>query len=340
MADKTGISWADATWNPVAGCQHVSDGCENCYAAREASGRLRHLPAYAGLATGGRFTGEVRLLPERLDKPYRWRKPRLIFVTSTSDLFHKGVPDQYIARVFAAMHDADWHIFQVLTKRPGRMRSLLSSDRFRDLLARELSASRGPDYRYTSDQPRWPLPNVWLGVSVENQHWASVRIPVLLDTPAVVRWVSAEPLLGPVSLHRWLRHGIPTRWITSQYPAEMAHFERAPGTPALDWVVAGGESGPRARPAHPQWFRDLRDQCGYAGAAFHFKQWGEFRPYTYGVLARQLRSVALDGTAYEPGDAASAGQRDLAAMYRVGKHFAGRDLDGQTWDEYPQVAAA
>jgi len=303
MADKTHIEWTEATWNPLAGCTAVSPGCDRCYAARDASGRLVHLPLYAGLAKAGVFTGEVRLAPERLDQPLRWRKPRRIFVNSMSDLFHEKVPDEYIARVFATMAAAEQHTFQVLTKRHGRMRALLSSEQFQGAV----QGLRLDLVGLTLPWAKWPLPNVWLGVSAEDQHWADIRIPVLLDTPAAVRWISAEPLLGPIEL-QWCAgiNAIEQDWIAGGTGA--AH-------PFLDWVVVGGESGPGARPIHPDWAGDLRDQCTGAGVPFLFKQWGEW------CHQDQLAP-------------------DVWARIRVGKKAAGRLLDRRTWDEYPTTEAA
>jgi protein gp37 len=219
MSDNSTIEWTDATWNPVTGCTKVSPGCDHCYAETFAE-RWR--------GTKGHYFErgfDVQLRPDKLAQPLRWKRPRRIFVNSMSDLFHDAVPDEYIARVFGIMDEAPQHTFQVLTKRHARMRSLLS---------------------------RWRvLPNVWLGVSAENQQWADIRIPALLDTPAAVRFVSAEPLLGPIQLRREWRHG-----------------------PSIDWLIVGGESGPGARPTRPEWVRSLRDQCPDFGAAFHFKQWG------------------------------------------------------------------
>ena len=259
MSDKTKIEWTDATWNPVTGCTKVSEGCDHCYAETIAH-RFAGTAAYPN-------GFDVTLRPERLDQPLRWQRPRRIFVNSMSDLFHKDVPDEYIARVFAVMALAPHHTFQVLTKRPGRMRSLLNSQAFRQALDEEL-------WGYGVAETAWPLPNVWLGTSVENQKWADVRIPQLLATPAAVRFLSCEPLLGPVDLFAW-------------------NIDRGA---RVDWVIVGGESGPHARPMHPDWARHLRDDCLTAGIAFHFKQWGGVRPKANG-----------------------------------------RELDGRTWDEYPEA---
>lgn len=250
------IDWTENGWPVVSGCEKVSPGCDRCYAA----------------AIAHRFNGtsvwpngfDVTLWPSRLSAPMHWRRPRLVFVCPTGDLFHHGVPAEFIAQVFAVMQSCKAHTFQVLTKRHARMRSLLSSDEFWtyvETFGREVSAS-GPQRRsqYPADFGRahQGLPNVLLGVSAENQKFADIRIPVLLQTPGFLRWVSAEPLLGAVDLSGYLR-----------------------GPRALDWVVAGGESGPGARPMQLAWARALAVQCEQAGAAYFFKQTGS-------ALAREL----------------------------------------------------
>jgi protein gp37 len=355
VSDSSSIEWTDATWPVVAGCDHTSPGCDNCYAARLTGGRLKHLPAYAGLAERGRFNGQIRILEDRLTWPLRWRKPRKIFVSDMADLFHDKVSVSFIADVFAVMALTPQHTYQVLTKRHGRMRSLLNTPEFwyqvghqaRHLgYTYESGANHLGDGRNIYDTAVWTtlryLPNVWLGCSVEDQKWADIRIPALLETPASVRFISAEPLLGPVRLGKWLG----PRCRASRAQAE---------TEFLDWVIAGGESGPGARPMHPAWARSLRDQCTAAGVPYFFKQWGE-----YGLLPKVGPdgawsndpgvTVANDGTVYQPGDLAfpdgprwgeaiRAGHQRarLHAMYRVGKKAAGRTLDGQTWDQYPAV---
>jgi protein gp37 len=318
VADKTHIEWTEATWNPLVGCTAVSPGCDHCYAARQASGRLSHTPAYAGLAVAGKFTGEVRLLEARLSQPLRWHRPRRIFVNSMSDLFHDSVPDRYIARVCAVMHQTPRHTYQVLTKRHARMRSLLNAPRFLELVQECIDEMHDdPDDQLMREA--WPPRNVWLGVSVENQQWADIRIPALLDTPAAVRWISAEPLLGPVDLSAW------TTW----QDGSLRFSEPEADIAGLDWVVVGGESGPGARPMQPEWARSLRDQCVQADVPFLFKQWGEWVPPTHMTDATFMDWDCDNGT--------SAYDRDQP--WRVGKKRAGRLLDGRTWDEYPPDAA-
>lgn len=241
MSETTGISWTDSTWNPTSGCTKVSPGCDNCYA----EGIARRFSGTKAWPNGF----DVTLRPEKLTLPLRWRKPRRIFVNSTSDLFHDRVPDEYIARVFAVMAAARRHTFQVLTKRHARMRSLLSGEAFRDAVAEAAhqyaDPTRGgsiPTGPWTDGPEWWPLPNCWLGVSAENQQWADIRIPALLDTPAAVRFVSAEPLLAPIKLRpEWLE------W-TDGRPDEQG--ERGlPG--GRDWGTVDRQSGQGLAPCAP-----------------------------------------------------------------------------------------
>ncbi|TMS00137.1 DUF5131 family protein [Nonomuraea basaltis] len=486
MSDKTGISWSDATWNPIIGCTKVSPGCDHCYPIplsriREKNPNPKVAAAFAGVVeqteSGLDWTGRVNLLPERLDQPLRWRKPRRVFVNSLADLFHEAVPDQFIAKVFAVMALAPQHSFQVLSKRHARMRSLLANPEFPHAVARAMDAvqvdlehdpaelwkpipglegyeasshgrvrgetgllatcinprsgretvtlwNRGEPKTLTvhrlvltahsaDDQPGaevchrngdkrdnrlanlrwgtrsenqrekvrhgsrggpqkltpaeveeiraarrtgltqqaladrfgisrslvsliesgrvwsgpdipWPLPNVWIGVSCENQQWADIRIPALLETPAAVRWISAEPLLGPIILR--------DDWLGAD------PYRR--DEPSLNWVVAGGESGPGARPMHPKWVKDLRDQCQQAGVAYHFKQWGEWRPQPRYSTDDRHHLVMLNGMDRgTPWPGWGLDQPEAEVMERVGKKRAGRELDGRTWDEFPQEVA-
>lgn len=298
MGDKSSIEWTDATWNPITGCSKVSPGCAHCYAETLALTRLRGRPGYPGLPwTPENAAANVTLRPERLDQPLRWRRPRRIFVNSLSDLFHElvvsgrgpmGMAVSYTAAVFAVMAAAPRHTFQVLTKRPHLMRRFCTSmakvsDYDRQVILESAAFDHGLDL---SCDPTWPLPNVWLGTSVENQHWADVRIPELLETPAAVRFVSMEPLLGEVDL---------TESLWAKLPLTEGYIRRPDG---LGWIIVGGESGPIHRPVDPFWVRKIRDQAHAAGVAFLFKQWG--------------------------GRTSKSG---------------GRELDGRTWDEYPEALA-
>jgi protein gp37 len=274
----TSIQWTDKSWNPVRGCSRVSEGCRNCYAEKVAARFSDKGQAYEGLATRSpaRWTGEVRLIEEHLEDPLKWKRPRRIFVNSMSDLFHEGLSDADIDRVFAVMALAGHHKFQVLTKRAARLRRYFAelvrvnppvSSRPVDVpaahrrvkaLADEMSASINYRHHYNN---LWPLPNVWLGVSTEDQKTADERIPLLLQTPAAVRFISAEPLLSPVNLYNYLdRPGL--------YDAAQR----------IDWVIVGGESGPEARPFELSWARSLVGQCRVAGVACFMKQLGA-RPF-------------------------------------------------------------
>jgi protein gp37 len=331
MSATSQIEWTDATWNPLVGCTKVSPGCDNCYAETQINTRFHP----AALAKGGKQLeafpapfDQVSIRPDRfLIQPLHWETPRRVFVNSLSDLFHDDVPDEFIAKVFAVMALAKQHTFQLLTKRHGRMRSLLNSDAFWALVS-----EREQDFTYPTGGSEWfwdgqPLPNVWLGVSVENQQWANVRIPVLLDTPAAVRFLSCEPLLGPIDLNRAIE----------------PNFARGgwKDLSRLHWVIAGGESGPGARPLHPDWARSLRDQCVAAGVPFLFKQWGNWAPagMRYDTTDR-THLVQLDGRDRGiPWCGWKLDQPTAAAMHRSDKRAAGRELDGRTWDEYPAVAS-
>lgn len=315
MSERSSIEWTDVTWNPVVGCTKVSAGCENCYAMRM-SHRLAAIPAtakdYGGLTrmVNDRpdWTNRVRCLPERLELPFGWKNHRCILVSSMSDLFHPDVPEDFIDRVFAVMALCPRHVFHVLTKRPERMREVVHR------LARSISplenAARAMGYTFRWEGISllpWPISWIWLGVSVEDQATADQRIPILLDTPATVRFVSYEPALEAVDL---------------QYAA----FNGADSLSALEglhWFIAGGEFGPHARPSHPDWFRAVRDQCQVARVPFFFKQWGEW----------------IGSGEFPPGLSLSGMEKaeevDNTMMFRVGKRAAGRLLDGRTWDEYP-----
>jgi protein gp37 len=288
MSSSSAIEWTDATWNPVTGCDRVSPGCAHCYAL-ELAPRLRAMGVkrYVDARDGGRSSGPafgVTLHPDVLEQPLRWRRPRRVFVNSMSDLFHDEVPSYFIDRVFEVMRRCPQHTFQVLTKRPQRMRDYA--------LERSEPAA-------CVHAPWWPLPNVWLGVSIENRRFVH-RADLLRETPAAVRFISAEPLLGPLvpcgigcycfpDVERTLR------------PWRDGYDGPALALGGIDWLIVGGESGPRHRPIDPQWVRDLRDASLHAGTAFFLKQWGGRTPKAGGR--------ELDGRTWDemPAAAASAG---------------------------------
>lgn len=280
MSTTTSIEWTEVTWNPTTGCDRISAGCDNCYALTMAK-RLKGMGSAKYQSDGDpRTSGPgfgLTLHPDTINDPYRWRKPSKVFVNSMSDLFHARVPLDFVRRVFEVMADTPQHTYQALTKRASRL----------PRIAAELD---------------WP-PNLWLGVSVENNEVA-YRIDSLRAVPAAVRWLSCEPLIGPLD-----------------------HIDLT----GITWVVVGGESGPKARPMAPQWARSIRDQCTVAKVPFFFKQWGAWEPTGKVGLGRPFPGEVFVG---EPVD--EHGFR--TEMRRVGKKAAGRELDGRTWDEYPVLS--
>ena len=290
---STGIEWTEATWNPVRGCSRVSPGCVNCYAEKIGARFSGPGKPYEGLARWHtdsegqrhpRWTGALRFVPEALSDPLSWRKPRRIFVNSMSDLFHEKVSDGQIAAVFATMAACPQHTFQVLTKRADRMAAWFrwmrervdaanadpatgggwTETRLLNLWAQQRSAPAG--HPVISSVP-WPLPNVWLGVSAEDQQRADERIPHLLDCPAAVRWISYEPALGPVDFEPYMP-------VTGAYLGGPSDLAAEVGRPAISWIVVGGESGGGARPFDVAWARSTIRQCEAAGVACFVKQLG------------------------------------------------------------------
>jgi len=371
VSAKTGIEWTDATWNPIRGCSRVSEGCRNCYAEKVAyrfSGPGQPYEGLVGIFNGTRkpvWNGSVRFVEKHLldplTDPEMWKpvsvglngghptRSRRIFVNSMSDLFHENVPDEWIDKIFAVMALCPQHTFQVLTKRPKRMLEYFASLHRAPAEARAIKTCAW----VAEEVPRIPhawirliesiprgLPNVWLGVSVEDQKTADERIPLLLQTPAAVRFISAEPLLAEVDLTVIPRE-------PSTFDRALAGFNRCKGffvdaiagsngalmidgtcheepigaQSRLDWVIVGGESGPGARPMHPDWVRSLRDQCVTAKVPFFFKQWGNWEPtQAYSGTRDNLHTWTLPRH---------------QMMQRVGKHAAGASLDGREWREFP-----
>ena len=260
---KTNIEWATDVWNPVTGCTKVSEGCRHCYAERIATRFPREgFEAKSGSPLGTSRFADVLLHPGRLGQPLKWRKPRRVFVNSMSDLFHRDIPADFIRAVFSTMASAKQHAFIVLTKRPERMLDILSLWTRAGLTLREGCGVA--------------LPNVWLGVSVEDQKTADERIPLLLQTPAAKRFVSYEPALGPVDLSNWLPFWMPPfdeideDPLVVGYPPESAFMDAN----KLNWVICGGESGPGARPCEVRWLESVVDQCALAGVPPFLKQLG------------------------------------------------------------------
>lgn len=283
MSVGTSIEWTETTWNPNTGCDRVSPGCDHCYAL-SLSGRLKAMgqPKYqtdGDPRTSGPGFG-VAMHWDVVDQPLSWRRPQTVFVNSMSDLAHPRVTDEFIAAVFAVMGLADRHRYQVLTKRPRRFRALLQEGEFRGLVAKAMVQRKGDPELVkkvrAGDPTVWPLPSVWLGVSAEDNVRARERLPLLADTPAAIRFVSAEPLLEDIT--EGLNH-----------PGPDDHG--GPVLSAMDWVIAGGESGTTARPMDPDWARGVRDACLAAAVPFFFKQWGGRTPKAGG---RTLDGVAWD----------------------------------------------
>lgn len=354
MVGKTNIEWTDASWNPIVGCSIVSPGCTNCYAMKMAH-RLQAMadkPRWTkkGVGTGhytgttkvvngnAIWTGKLALAPEHvLTSPLRRKKPTTYFVNSMGDLFHEDCPDEWIDKVFAVMALCPQHTFQALTKRSKRMRDyfddpyhraeaigaalgdMLDGDwiwgegkPYRQRIEGMISLAHGltPDDQAFASEDFLPLPNVWLGVSAEDQKRYDERKEHLRNTPAAVRFFSFEPLIGQ---------------IIGDYFGE--------------WSIVGGESGRGARPMHPDWARSLRDQCAATGVPFFFKQWGEFAPEG---LSERAWHVTPDGVA-KPDPLPNGIGRHVPdghwRSYRVGKHAAGRLLDGREHSDMPEVRA-
>ncbi|MEP9389615.1 phage Gp37/Gp68 family protein [Mesorhizobium sp. KR9-304] len=380
MANGTTIEWTHRpgaggeTWNPLAGCTILTPGCTNCYAMKMAA-RIEAINAAAGRETHyagttrkvkGKaiWTGKVALAPEHiLTAPLRWKSPRTVFVNSMSDLFHEDVPDEWIDRVFAVMALCPQHTFQVLTKRSARMRAYLSAARAHPvgLAALELtlaSMTRDPNSKVgegivlqgdIAHLQVWPLSNAWLGVSAEDQRRADERIPDLLATPAAIRFVSAEPLLGPIDFGFGVHHhpdNVDSPELQTLVRTARSHLAQESGTAILDWVIVGGESGQGARPMHPAWALSIRDQCAAAGVPFFFKQWGEhlggygndhgdgvwFTPSSDEREGRWLRTTdSFDW--FDPLEAP-----DGPMHLRTGKKRAGRLLDGVEHNSFPVMS--
>lgn len=381
MADKTAIEWADATLNYVNGCTRISPGCGGpgnaggCYAERLAATRMRNVPSRAGLAemtpNGPRWTGKINTDDRALDQALRWRRPRRIFWNAHGDLFHESVPDATIDRLFAVCALTPHHTHMILTKRAGRMREYLTSAGLDGFLDNRLTRIQDAAYRQAAmpsgkwsesagmaarqacvdalhridDRTNAGFRNVWLGVSVEDQQRADERIPDLLNTPAAIRFISAEPLLGPVDLTRICivrrvtkspRAGIHINAVTGRYVESgmpyIGDWDVSKPYPTdaqpltLDWVITGGESGPGGRPMHPDWARSLRDQCAAAGVPFLFKQWGEWAPVCE-MSGDLTESIYHPAPAHSP-EAARRCKVDQCDLHRDGTRFHGRAMYG------------
>ena len=314
------IEWTEKTLNITIGCTEVSPGCTNCYAARMAH-RLAHIPSqkanYQGLTKklpNGKivWTGTVLLMPDRLNEIVANKKPTVYFIDSMSDLFHADVPVGFIYHAFAHFAKCPQHTFQILTKRADRMDEVLKGKN--------------------------PLPNVWLGVSVENQKAADERIPHLLQTPAAVRWLSCEPLLGPVHLRFIDAEAAGHKDLYRIDALNGRHTDmREPcgDLPKIDWVVVGGESGPNSRPMHPDWARGLRNQCAAANVPFFFKQWGNWAAIDMPWLAESIHPCLQNEQWLDFTGGQDFNGLKVWRMRNVGKKSAGRLLNGVLHNQYP-----
>lgn len=399
MADGTKIEWADATLNYANGCSRVSPGCGGpgphggCYAELLAGTRMRNHPTRAGLTkqtpAGPRWTGDVRIHEPALEQALRWKRGRKIFWNAHGDLFHEKVTDEQIDRLFAVCALTPHHTHMILTKRSARMQEYLSRPGVEigigicalgfvlDAMVKDPSTNLGAGVLVRSTDHlagalvTWPLKNVWLGVSVEDQERRS-RIADLAQTPAAVRFVSGEPLLEGLSLTDIPlnggvdEHGI--QWLFDalsgeQYFLSEDGFKYSGGGPDMqpvDWLIVGGESGSKARPMHPDWARLLRDQCQAARVPFLLKQWGEWSPIC------EMSDASIDACYYPAPERDPEARRRLKVdqcvlhgdgsrfdgnamfeqgafqqgsgamtMMRIGKKAAGRMLDGREWSEFP-----
>jgi len=320
---KTKINWADSVWNPITGCSPISAGCERCYARRMAT----RLHGRFGYPDKNPF--RVTLHPDKLLQPLSTRKPRRIFISSMSDWMHPDVPDDYRDKMLAVMALTPWHTYYTLTKRVDNLLRYFdtSTDNREEDVSRQMIQVSGGK---SAGLVEFPLPNVILGVTAENQAAADERIPLLLQTPAAVRFVSIEPMLGPVNLVQSFR-----KIYTGGGVQSILHgYTRMP---TLDWVIVGGETGPGARPMHPDWVRRIRNDCAVAGVPFFFKGWGDWFPiYGTGRLRGDEEDertpfvwVRPDGTMGDPVRLTNP------AMLHVGTKAAGRVLDGKTHDARP-----
>lgn len=376
------ISWLNMpgykpeTWNPVIGCSEKSEGCKNCFAKRMAH-RLMHMPytdyyQFVLADNGAEDPEEFRNIPEwngtthfvepAIYKPLEWRKPRMIFTVDMGDLFHETVPFELIDQVMAIIAIRPQHLFVILTKRPERALEYFSQsketliERWENAIYDKLCISdKDGDVDTVTCQmanwadAHWPLPNVWLGVTAENQEQANRRIPLLLQIPAAKRFVSIEPMLGPVELP-WLRIAWQCSYCKDYFagPHQIlcptckrkngfcgSHvfnpkFKVSQVGSGLDWVISGGETGSKARPMHPDWVRSLRDQCKDAGVPFFFKQWGEWMDFQ--------EATSLDNTII-PGQRIISAKMDRfpdkTEVIQVGRKYTGNLLDGQQYHNWP-----
>ena len=343
MSGETKLEWADSTWNIITGCSKESIGCLNCYALRD----WDRLSKQEGSVYFGRKFTDIQFHGERLDQPLRWQRPRKIFVNSMSDLFHHHVPDHVIDKIFAIMYLTKRHTFQILTKRAERMCKYMSAPDLQRRVHDEIINihSQFPKMlERTYEVRKWPLSNVWLGVSIENQEAADNRMTWIANTNAAVKWISAEPLIGSIDFrfpHKiWggdrCDHcctGMRECDDPDHYDRVVCPYCRGTGyAKIVDWVVVGGESGPNSRPSHPKWMMSAVKQCVDADIPVLFKQWGEWGPDPQDGVEKCVvhYNGNIGGNVSE--------DDDNYTMYLVGKKNSGRLLGTTLYDEYPEVA--
>lgn len=339
-------------WNPITGCTKTSPGCANCY-AETMSIRFKNVHGYGGnYIPNSEGRADILFHEDRLQAPFGWKNPRCVFVNSVSDLFHEDVPFEWVDKIMSVIALNPKHLFLALTKRPARMLEYFQhgetmlQDRCDDVASMAAQKfgivwdSRGSDpnnyERRTTAQvsnrrvfPGWPLPNLWLGTSVENQHFADERLPILRQVPAVVRWASVEPLLGPIDFTKHFERSDKLR----RNVTGMAGLWDESDTTSIDWAVFGGESGAGARPMHPAWLYHGISAADQAGIPVFFKQWGNYRPIIQGDT-KPVQFVKFKRGVSDPGDP------QARPMVKVGKKIAGAELipDGYapaTRKQYP-----
>lgn len=363
MSNNSKIEWTEVTWNPVTGCNKISAGCKNCYAET----MHKRLQGMGQTKYQANFNNGPVVWEDSLREPFKWKKPRRVFVNSMSDLFHEDVPFSFIDQVFAVMASTPQHTYQILTKRADVMEKWFN---YRHTTWVNEGMQGDERIRYAAwhnfgkeiayEKWQWPLPNVWIGVSVENQEQANNRIPYLLRVPAALRFLSCEPLLGPVNLKNIVinqKSEFNALDGSRFYLDKLVEVKRD----KIDWVIAGGESGHGARPMHPDWVRSLRDQCKDAGVPFFFKQWGEWHTKAFKMgsgepVFRFFRNFdewvnkastwVQGGTCLDisgkimrnGGDFMKARDENnfpVAILHKTGKKAAGRKLDGVEHNEFP-----
>lgn len=305
----TGIEYGQTAWNPITGCSKISEACQNCWAERMS----KRLAGRYGYPSDKPFS--ITLHPDRLAEPLRWKKPRTVLVSFMGDLFHDDVPDSFLDQIFAVMAKAQQHTFLVLTKRPERannyiLRAMYDEDCCYGGWYEAIEKLGIPDAT--------PLENIWVGVTIENQSRADERIPFLLQIPSKVRFVSIEPMLGPVDIIKAMDFAMINGDVPVQGIAQWLH-----------WVICGGESGPRSRPMHPDWARSIRDQCVNEKVPFWFKQWGEY------ISISQMPEETYRAWDVYHGTECRWDEDD--PIWKAGKKKNGNLLDGQVWEQRPEV---